>query len=105
MVNEGSRRLTLAASAKGATKVRGVRLPADQVERRRRTAREVGLRRNLLPGFNGFNARGWTAEEDELVRPLPPAEAARRTGRSRDAVYTRRGDLGVSRRRRKGHEG
>jgi hypothetical protein len=32
----------------------------------------------------------WTAEEDELARTLPPAEAARRTGRPLTAVYRRR---------------
>jgi hypothetical protein len=37
----------------------------------------------------------WTPEEDELVRTLPPAEAARRTGRSLAAVYQRRHVLGV----------
>jgi hypothetical protein len=37
----------------------------------------------------------WTAREDELVRGLPPAEAARRTGRSLRAVYQRRFVLGI----------
>jgi hypothetical protein len=35
----------------------------------------------------------WTPEEDALVRGLPPAEAARRTGRSVGAVYARRSRL------------
>ena len=47
----------------------------------------------------------WTAEEDALVRSLPPAEAAARTGRSKDAVYTRRHQLGVTGRRRRGEGG
>jgi hypothetical protein len=38
--NPGSRRLILAASAKWADKTRGVQLPPEQVERRRRTAIE-----------------------------------------------------------------
>lgn len=41
----------------------------------------------------------WTAEEDDLVRALPPGEVAARTGRATQAVYDRRRHLGVSRRR------
>jgi hypothetical protein len=37
----------------------------------------------------------WTPEEDGMVRALPPAEAAERTGRTLLAVYQRRHDLGV----------
>jgi hypothetical protein len=43
--------------------------------------------------------RRWAPEEDELVWALPPAEAARRTGRSLLAVYVRRYELGVPDRR------
>ena len=32
----------------------------------------------------------WTAAEDQLLRTLTPAEAARRTGRRLRAVYWRR---------------
>jgi hypothetical protein len=46
--------------------------------------------------------RPWTAEEDELVRSLPAAEAARRTRRTRRAVYDRRVALGLTGGRRKG---
>jgi hypothetical protein len=37
----------------------------------------------------------WTVAEDELVRTLPPREAAERTGRTLAAVYQRRHLLGV----------
>ena len=37
--------------------------------------------------------RHWTAQEDDLVRTLPPQEVARRTGRSLRAVYNRRNSL------------
>jgi hypothetical protein len=37
----------------------------------------------------------WTPEEDELVRTLPPGQAAERAGRSLLAVYARRRVLGV----------
>ena len=52
----------------------------------------------LLNRHRGRRGRGWvswTPEEDELVRALPPAEAAARTGRTLPAVYQRRHDLGV----------
>jgi hypothetical protein len=39
--------------------------------------------------------RRWTEPEDELVRALPPIEAAGRTGRTLKAVYSRRLVLGV----------
>jgi hypothetical protein len=42
--------------------------------------------------------RSWTGREDDLVRKLPPAEAARRTGRTVRAVYKRRWGLGLARR-------
>jgi hypothetical protein len=48
----GSQRLVRAASAKGADRYRGKRLPPEQVERRRRTARELGLAKHLRPGYN-----------------------------------------------------
>jgi hypothetical protein len=41
----------------------------------------------------------WTPEQDELVRTLPAAEAARRTGRSVAAIHTRWQRLGLPDRR------
>jgi hypothetical protein len=43
----------------------------------------------------------WTAGQDELVKALPPAEAAARTGRSLRAVYSRRHALGLTDGRRR----
>jgi len=40
--------------------------------------------------------RRWTAAEDELVRALPPEEAAARTDRTLLAVKARRRALGVA---------
>jgi hypothetical protein len=40
--------------------------------------------------------RGWTPAEDKLVRTLPPQEVAQQTGRSLEAVYQRRCQLGVT---------
>src|SRR5262249_11983279 len=56
--------------------------PACQPRRHREGGRMVG--------------RPWTPEEDELLRALPPREAARRTGRSLPAVYVRRHVLGLA---------
>jgi len=38
----------------------------------------------------------WKPSQDRLVRTLPPAEAARRTGRTLRAVYHRRCELGIA---------
>jgi hypothetical protein len=90
MDNPGSRRLTLAASAKGADCQRGVELPPDAVERRRQTALEQGLGRHLQPGYHG---RRWTDAEVALPGKLPDAEVARRTGRPCDSVRQKREEL------------
>jgi type I restriction enzyme R subunit len=52
-----------------------------------RTHRRLGT---LVPG-----TKAWTVEEDKLVRSLPAGKAAKRTGRSLTAVYTRRNRLEV----------
>jgi hypothetical protein len=65
-------------------------------------ALEKNLGRYLLPGFNGFNVRAWTPQEDDLVRSLPAAEVAARTGRTLTAVCDRRSLLGVPDGRRGG---
>jgi hypothetical protein len=141
---EGARRLNRAAAELGAAELRGKELPPEQVERRRQTALELGLGRNLVKGYHGprwtraqlrllgklpdeevarrtgrswnavrakreglgipnpaarpgdYGREPWTAEEDDLVRRLPPAEAATRTGRTLMAVYCRRGLLGLT---------
>jgi len=37
-----------------------------------------------------YGSPPWTAQQDDMVRRLPPAEAARRTGRTLAAGYPRR---------------
>jgi hypothetical protein len=54
-------------------------------------ARLLARRRGHRPG----ERRPWTPEEDEFVQALQAKEAARRTGRTLGAVYTRRRDLGL----------
>jgi hypothetical protein len=66
-----------------------------------RTALAVRIKRDRLgipnptarPG--AYGSPPWTDEEDALVYRLPPAEAARRTGRTLGAVYSRRSLLGL----------
>jgi hypothetical protein len=62
-------------------------------------AAKRGRRRPTPPGWVPFGV-AWTAEADQLVRTLPPAEVARRTGHTVPAVWTRRWELGVSRPRK-----
>ncbi len=56
-----------------------------------RLLRRHGRDRQAAPS----GGRAWTPGEDDLVRTLPPAEVARRTGRSLLAVYVRRDELGL----------
>jgi len=61
-----------------------------------RSVNAVRLRRERLgipnpaarPG--AYRSPAWSAQQDDLVRHLPPAEAARRAGRTLAAVYSRR---------------
>jgi hypothetical protein len=61
-------------------------------EETRRKMSEAHRRRGTRPPAAG---RPWTAEEDELLRTLPPRAVAAKTGRTLTAVYNRRIDLGV----------
>jgi hypothetical protein len=92
MDNPGSRRLILAASAKGAAVIRGVPLPPEQVERRRRTALEQDLGRNLR---QADREDLWTAAEVGLLGNMPDAQLARRIGRSVNAVRIKRQRLAI----------
>lgn len=65
---------------KGAT-LKGKRLPQEAVERRRRTARELGLRPPLHPG-----ERPWTKRELRLLGTMPDADLAARIGRTETEV-------------------
>jgi hypothetical protein len=75
----GSQRLIRDASEQGAAQVRGKPLPPEQVERRRRTAVELGLGRFLRPGCN--YKPWWTPDavrqkrEKLGLQPAGPAHA------------------------------
>jgi hypothetical protein len=89
--NEGSARLRVELNAETAEALPGVKLPPEQVERRRRTARELGLR----PDPSHVNGRPWMEEELALLGKLPDDEVARRTGRTWGAVRQRRNLLKI----------
>jgi hypothetical protein len=59
-------------------------------EARRKMSESHRKRGTLVPG-----TIPWTAEEDQLLKTLPPEEVARRTGRTLTAIYTRRRRLGM----------
>lgn len=74
-------------------KYRGKKLPPEQVERRRRTNRELNLAQYLTPGYHGPR---WTAEQEALLGVLPDEEVARLTGHSVNGVRVRRTRLRIA---------
>ena len=90
---EGTRRRMRAASEQGAAQVRGVKLPPEQVERRRRTAAELDLGRHLIAARAKLPQ--WTRAELRLLGRLPDDEVAARVGRSHNAVRIKREKLGI----------
>jgi hypothetical protein len=77
--------------------VRGHKGKPLSAETRRKMSAAHKRRGTLVPG-----TRLWMPEEDELVRTLPRGEAARRTGRTPQAVSDRRQVLGLPDGRRRG---
>jgi hypothetical protein len=104
---EGTRRLIRAASERGAAKLRGVKLPPEQVERLRRTALEQNLIRHVRPGYN--LGPWWTRAELALLGTDEDDVIAARIGRTPTAVGVMRRKRKVpkfrDRRRREGRQG
>src|SRR5262249_11490592 len=75
-------------------KIRGKQLPPDQVERCRRTARELNLGQYLTPGYHG---PWWTRNELRLLGKMPDAGVAEKIGRTPNAVRIKRERLGTPR--------
>jgi hypothetical protein len=100
-----ARRAKLSAAMRGKKKDRRVvaalaaqrRGTRHREESRRKMSEAHRRRGTLVPG-----TVVWTEQEDELVRSLPAAEAARRTGRTLGAVWARRRVLGLPDGRRQG---
>jgi hypothetical protein len=91
---EGSRRLLRAAADVRMAAMRGKKLPPDQVERRRRTARELDLGQYLALARARREGR-WTRKELRLLGKMPDAELAEKTGRTANGVRIRRERLGI----------
>jgi hypothetical protein len=90
---EGTRRLMRDASEQGAARTRGVKLPPEQVERRRRTAIELGYVRRIRPGYN--LSPWWSPRKVALLGRLPDEDVAAKVGRSPDAVRQKREKQGI----------
>jgi hypothetical protein len=84
-LNEGSAKLRHRLNVKIGARQRGKRLPPEQVERRRQTAKALGLRPVQRPG-----GRPWTAEELAELGTVPDGELAARIGRTETAVRVMR---------------
>ncbi len=91
--NPGTNALVRKASEKGASKTRGRPLSEGQVEKRRRTALELGLGRYLRPDYHGYLGQRWTEDELALLGALPDEDVAARVGRSVTAVRVKRNKL------------
>jgi hypothetical protein len=89
--NPGSKRLQILNSAKGAGATRGVKLSAEAVERRRRTALKLGLRPKN--GYGG--SKPWTAKELNTLGSIPDKVLAKKLGRSEKAVRLKRTRSGI----------
>jgi hypothetical protein len=83
----GSQRLIRAASEQGAAQTRGVKLPPEQVERRRRAAVELGYGRRLRPGCHGPR---WTRRQLALLGTDDDDVIAAKVGRTPEAVRVMR---------------
>jgi hypothetical protein len=92
-----ARRAKIAAARRGKPRpkhviraMRNGRTGKPQSAEARKKMSEAHKRRGTRPPKAGVP---WTAEEDQLVRELSAAEAAKHTGRTLRAVYTRRSEL------------
>jgi hypothetical protein len=92
MNNERSHSLRKVASEAGAEKTRDEPLPREQVERRRQTAIDLNLGRNLRRGGNG---QPWTQAHLARLGKEPDDVLAREFGRTVGAVRVRRARLRI----------
>ena len=83
--NDGSARLQAALNVRKGAALKGKPLPPAQVERRRQTAKALGLRPPQRPG-----GRPWTQKELDLLGTVPHGELAARIGRTETAVRVKR---------------
>jgi hypothetical protein len=83
--NEGTTRLHAMWNEENGARLRGKKLPPEQVERRRRTALELGLRPPGLPA-----ELRWTAEELAFLGTMPDEDVAAKIGRTATGVRVKR---------------
>jgi hypothetical protein len=88
--NEGSAWLQTALNVSKGAALRGKRLSPEQVEQRRQTAKELGLR--PPPRTDGWV---WTQRELDLLGTLPDAEVAAQISRTANAVRIMRNRRGI----------
>jgi hypothetical protein len=89
-LNEGSARLRGDMNRELGARQLDKTLPPDQVERRRRTARALGLRPT-----GRWKGRGWTHAQLRQLGKLTDADVAARIGRTATAVRVMRTRLGI----------
>jgi hypothetical protein len=89
---EGSRRLVQAAQERAVDQLRGKPLSPEQIEQRRRSARELGLAQHLEAAPR---QRAWPGEYLALLGTMPDEEVAERTGHSANGVRVKRCKLGI----------
>ena len=95
---EPVRRAKIAAARRGKPRPRVIEamreasLGSHHSEDTRRRMSEAHKKRGTRPPAAG---RPWTLEEDAQLGTMPDADAARRTGRSEEAVQERRAALGI----------
>jgi hypothetical protein len=89
MIGGSAERLLLNAAEQGANATKGQRLSAEQVERRRRTARQLNLARHLPTGHRNL----WTAKQLALIGTMPDTDVAAKTGRTVNAVRIKQANV------------
>src|SRR5262249_39996674 len=89
--NEGSAKLRTDMNVELGGRQKGKKLPPDQVERRRKTARQLGFRPT-----GRWKGREWTREQLRLLGKIPDAELAERFGRTVNAVRVQRTKRGIA---------
>jgi hypothetical protein len=92
--NEGSKRLHDAAAVETGRRIRGRKLPPEEVERRRRTAGDLDLGQYLRPGAPP--EKRWTAAELARLGTLPDEQLAGQLGRTATAVRVQRTRLRIA---------
>jgi len=94
------RRAKIAAAQRGKPRPASAMQAAWEASRGRKHTAEARAKMSVAQRRRGARppkaGRAWTAEEDVLVRQLDPTEVVRRTGRTLQAVYSRRSVLGLN---------